>query len=818
MASDVPRAVATGSAGNAAPDDRVSPRRVGIVAGVIAAAVAFAYWGVHDVPRQAVAAIGGHGDGIARYGGVLATWTPPAGFDLAQLQARFERRDMHAVLRRDGDAIRVELPGIRESSAADAIAMISTGALEFRTVIESDAAERLADRMLLRGSAGVEPMLEIDSWTPDEGNERHTEHHTDYYLYAHDRATLERTFAAAIAQGWSPPPDSETVYERVEPRADANDPRVTWRSYFVTRDVPLDGSSIADATGNYDPNTNRPIVLVDFDEAGAKRFGELTAKITGHKLAMIVGGVVKSAPVINSAIRGGRANITMGGDDPARQEHDRDVLVDVLRAGALPIGGTISDAHWVAPSESGKVAAAHALISLLAGVLAFGLGWIAIRATRPERRTITPLPAGHGTRVWRRLAWTLAPVAVYFAGAMISTPGIDNAELAHVAMRRGSTDWVLSPFTLGVAPLIFAFVIVELVASVVPRLRSLRDTVLGRRRLGLAVAIAAMIASIVQAYFVGRQAQTAYNVLPPSNFWLVVATIAAGPMVLAVLASLISTRGVGNGYGVLLVARWLWEVKWDAVAAMPKGALALDALVIGAGIAVALAVLHWRVRAPGRVAIPLPASGTLPLYAGAGLLAVLAALGALHVHLPHALDGALRRLDETWGIAFAAMLAVTFAWSVAFARPGRRRAELAPMLEPADRTSWLQATALSAAVLAALFVIDRIRTYDDLWFASSPVLVIVMVAVIVDAMADWNARETADLIAVWPLHDPLLVDAARDRLDAAGIPHHVQSTRLRSLLWIAGSYVPMMVLVPADRAEAAHVLLRDWLSSPSSNG
>ncbi|HEX4449669.1 MAG TPA: hypothetical protein VH143_02310 [Kofleriaceae bacterium] len=810
----MPRAVATGSAGNAAPDDRVSPRRAGIVAGVIAAAVAFAYWGVHDVPSQAVAAIGGHGNGVARYGGVVATWTPPPGLDFDQLRERLERRERHAELSRDGNAIHVELPGISEPNAADAIEMISAGGLEFHTVIESDSAQRLADTMMLRGSAGVEPMLETDTWRPDDGGRDHT----DYYLYAHDRATLERTFAAGIAQGWAPPPDSEIVDERIEPAVGSKDPGVVWRSYFVSRKAELDGTSIANAIGSYDPITNRPNVLVDFDEAGAKQFGELTATIAGHKLAMTVGGVVKSAPVIEGAIRGGRAVITLGGSDPEREEHDRDVLVDVLRTGSLPLGGTFADAHWVAPTETGLARVAHVLVALLAGLLGFALAFLVIRATRPSRETIAPLPDGNGTHVWRRLAWTLAPVAVYFAGMMVSAPGINDAELVHAAMRRGSAGLVLSPFALGVAPLIFAFVIVEIVASVSPRLRPLRDTVLGRRTLGLAVAIAAAITSIVQAYFVCRYAQGVDNVVPPNNFWLAVATIAAGPMVLAVLASLISTRGVGNGYGVLLVAGWLWEVRWDAVAAMAKGALVFDALVIAAGVAVALAVLRWRVRAPGRVAIPLPASGNLPLYAGGGVLAALAALGALNVHLPRAFEATLHRLDTSALIAFAAMLAVTFAWSFAFARPGRRRAELAPMLEPADRASWLRAAALTAAVLAALFVLDRLREVDDFRRATSPTVVIIIVAVIVDAMADWNARETADLIAVWPLHDPLLVDAARERLDAAGIPHHVQSTRLRSLLWIAGSYVPMMVLVPVDRAEAAHVLLRDWLSSPSSNG
>jgi hypothetical protein len=818
MPSDVPRAVATGSAGNAAPDDRVSPRRAGIVAGVIAAAVAFAYWNVHAVPRQAVAAVGGSGVGVARFGGVVAMWMPPSGFDLDQLQARFDRRDMHALLAREGDAVRVELPGIRERDAADAIALISAGGVGFRPVIESDAAARLADTMMLRGDAGAEPMLEIDRWRPDDRDEIHTDH----YLYAHDRATLERTFAAAIAQGWSPPRDSEIVYERVEPRGEAKDPRVTWRSYFVTRDVPIDGGSIADATGSYDPNTNRPIVLVDFDRAGGLTFGELTAKIAGQKLAIIVGGIVKSAPVINSPIRGGRASITMGTGDPAQMEHDRDVLVDVLRAGSLPIGGTIMDAHWAAPSEHGRVIAARVLLALLAGVLGFALAFVTIRATRPERRTIAPIPDGTGTRVWRRLAWTIGAVLVYLAGTMFTAPGINGVELDHIVVRGSASGFdslidYANPFVLGVTPLFTAFVAIELVASIVRRWRPLRDTVLGRRKLGLAVAIAACAMAIVQAYFVATYMAgfPAMSVIPPGMFWLAVASIAAGPMVLAVLASLISTRGLGNGYGILIAVGWLWKPIWRIVVDAPASELALAAVAIAATAIIALAMVSWRVRSPGRVAIPLPLAGKLPLYAGGGAIVAIAALSAIHLELPPAFELELRDLASARFAGAIVLVVATIAWGWVFARPGRRRTELAPALEPADRDGWLRAVGITVVALAALYVLTLIAPMHEL---AEPALVSVAVLAIADAIADWRAHSRADLVAVWPLHDPLLVDAARDRLDAACIPYHIQSTRLRLLLWIAGSYVPMMVLVPTDRAEAAHVLMRDWLSSPSGNG
>ncbi|HET9988404.1 MAG TPA: hypothetical protein VFQ65_07785, partial [Kofleriaceae bacterium] len=73
-----------------------------------------------------------------------------------------------------------------------------------------------------------------------------------------------------------------------------------------------------------------------------------------------------------------------------------------------------------------------------------------------------------------------------------------------------------------------------------------------------------------------------------------------------------------------------------------------------------------------------------------------------------------------------------------------------------------------------------------------------------------RAYRRANLVPVWPLHDPLLVDAARDVLGE--IPHVIQATRLRTLLWMFGSYVPMVVLVPEAHATDAHAKLDAWFA------
>src|SRR2546423_2939270 len=51
-------------------------------------------------------------------------------------------------------------------------------------------------------------------------------------------------------------------------------------------------------------------VQLKFDGEGAKKFGELTEKFKGHRFAIVLDGVIQSAPVIRDAIYGGDAVIT----------------------------------------------------------------------------------------------------------------------------------------------------------------------------------------------------------------------------------------------------------------------------------------------------------------------------------------------------------------------------------------------------------------------------------------------------------------------------------------------------------------------------
>jgi preprotein translocase subunit SecD len=235
----------------------------------------------------------------------------------------------------------------------------------------------------------LEIRADIDQWRPDEGGATHT----DYYLLAPDRTeampvawakkhgclkkesvvtdgkvdcnitgrqVIERYvfgdkelgYPGLIAQdpSFKVPDDRQLGFEMLDPNPHAKDQRTFWRTYFLERAVRLTGSAISNAMGSYDPNTNRPIVLLDFNRYGGRIFGDVTSQIVGMKFATILDDKVKSAPIINGAIRGGRASITMGGSDAQVQERERDDLVAVLKTGSLPAPLREESASEVGPS------------------------------------------------------------------------------------------------------------------------------------------------------------------------------------------------------------------------------------------------------------------------------------------------------------------------------------------------------------------------------------------------------------------------------------------------------------------------------------
>ncbi|MDQ6958498.1 MAG: protein translocase subunit SecD [Mariprofundaceae bacterium] len=131
--------------------------------------------------------------------------------------------------------------------------------------------------------------------------------------------------------------------------------------YLLKKRTELSGTEISDARVSIDSRFNEYAVTLKFNSKGARRFDKLTKAHVGERFAIILEGMVNSAPVIRERISGGSAQIT-GGFSPA-EAHD---LAIVLRAGALPAPVKVVEERSIGPSL-GKDSVDEGMNSIIIG-------------------------------------------------------------------------------------------------------------------------------------------------------------------------------------------------------------------------------------------------------------------------------------------------------------------------------------------------------------------------------------------------------------------------------------------------------------------
>jgi len=107
----------------------------------------------------------------------------------------------------------------------------------------------------------------------------------------------------------------------------------------------LTGANLKQARVGLGGNSGYPEVEFELDSEGARTFDAVTAANIQRRLAIVLDGVIQSAPVINSRIPGGRGVIT-GTFSP----EDASLLANVLNSGALKAPMTIIQEQIVGPT------------------------------------------------------------------------------------------------------------------------------------------------------------------------------------------------------------------------------------------------------------------------------------------------------------------------------------------------------------------------------------------------------------------------------------------------------------------------------------
>ncbi len=115
--------------------------------------------------------------------------------------------------------------------------------------------------------------------------------------------------------------------------------------YLLKSKSLMTGNALETAQVKISDRFGEPHVALKFNSQGAKDFDRITGENVKKRLAIVLDGVVHSAPVIQERISGGDAQIT--GSFTLDEAKD---LAIVLRAGALPAPVTILEERTVGPS------------------------------------------------------------------------------------------------------------------------------------------------------------------------------------------------------------------------------------------------------------------------------------------------------------------------------------------------------------------------------------------------------------------------------------------------------------------------------------
>jgi SecD/SecF fusion protein len=140
-----------------------------------------------------------------------------------------------------------------------------------------------------------------------------------------------------------------------------------YRMYLVNKTPELTGGVITDAQATIDPQTSSPIVTMQMNSEGATDWARITGANIGKRIAIILDGVVYSAPNVRGKIPGGRSQI----EGMANMEEAK-LLSIVLKAGALPAPVKILEERTVGPSL-GQDSINSGFTSALVGYLLVGI-------------------------------------------------------------------------------------------------------------------------------------------------------------------------------------------------------------------------------------------------------------------------------------------------------------------------------------------------------------------------------------------------------------------------------------------------------------
>ena len=127
--------------------------------------------------------------------------------------------------------------------------------------------------------------------------------------------------------------------------------------------APLEGDVITDAKDEFNQLTGQPEVSMTMNSEGARKWAELTKANVGKAIAIVLDGVVYSAPRVNGEISGGQSSIS--GNFTIQDTKD---LANTLKSGRMPAPAHIVQEEVVGPTLGAQ--------SIQQGIISFIVAFI----------------------------------------------------------------------------------------------------------------------------------------------------------------------------------------------------------------------------------------------------------------------------------------------------------------------------------------------------------------------------------------------------------------------------------------------------------
>src|SRR5438874_11686122 len=229
----------------------------------------------------------------------------------------------------------------------------------------------------------------------------------------------------------------------------------------------------------------------------------------------------------------------------------------------------------------------------------------------------------------KRLAFTLALLAVYRIGVFVTLPGVNRVVMKKALetsggflnlfnLFTGGALEQLSIFALGIMPYVSASIILQLLTVVVPQLEKLsKEGEMGRRKITQYTRYGTILLSIVQGFGIARYLESvragAESVVPDDvKGWgfriLTVITLTSGTAFIMWLGEQITERGIGNGISLIIFAGIIARMPqaviqtWSTFQDKAEGS-DVDILILAAVMLLTIAVIVYVERAYRKIPV-----------------------------------------------------------------------------------------------------------------------------------------------------------------------------------------------------------------------